>query len=110
MRNSLLFFAAVSLLLASCQKEQLVEEKLSSGVVTEVSATFEALVPDGATKASVSISENTGTFSWQEDDAAAFVLTPRQHMAREHIMQLARCSRFKVQPILIMMPFIRMIL
>ena len=74
MRNSLLFFAAVSLLLASCQKEQLVEEKLSNGVVTEVSATFEALVPDGATKASVSISENTGTFSWQEDDAAAFVL------------------------------------
>lgn len=74
MRKSLLFFAAVSLLLASCQKEQLVEEKLSNGVVTEVSATFEALVPDGATKASVSISENTGTFSWQEDDAAAFVL------------------------------------
>ena len=74
MRNSLLFFAAVSLLLASCQKEQLVEEKLSNGVVTEVSATFEALVPDGATKASVSISENTGTFSWQENDAAAFVL------------------------------------
>ena len=74
MRNSLLFFAAVSLLLASCQKEQLVEDKLSNGVVTEVSATFEALVPDGATKASVSISENTGTFSWQEDDAAAFVL------------------------------------
>lgn len=74
MRNSLLFFAAVSLLLASCQKEQLVEEKLSNGVVTEVSATFEALVPDGATKASVSISENTGTFSWQKDDAAAFVL------------------------------------
>ena len=74
MRNSLLFFAAVSLLLASCQKEQLVEDKLSNGVVTEVSATFEALVPDGATKASVSISENIGTFSWQEDDAAAFVL------------------------------------
>lgn len=74
MRKSLLFFAAASLLLAGCAKEQLVEEKLSNGVVTEVSATFEALVPDGATKASVSISENTGTFSWQEDDAAAFVL------------------------------------
>ena len=74
MRKSLLFFAAASLLLAGCAKEQLVEEKISNGVVTEVSATFEALVPDGATKASVSISENTGTFSWQEDDAAAFVL------------------------------------
>lgn len=74
MRKSLLFFAAASLLLAGCAKEQLVEEKISNGVVTEVSATFENLVPDGATKASVAINGETGNFSWQNDDAAAFIL------------------------------------
>lgn len=74
MRKSLLIFAAASLLLAGCQKEQPVEKELSNVVVTEVSATFEDLIPDGATKASVNITGNVGKFSWQGEDEAAFIL------------------------------------
>lgn len=74
MRKSLLIFAAASLLLAGCQKEQPVEKELSNVVVTEVSATFEDLIPDGATKASVNITGNVGKFSWQGGDDAAFIL------------------------------------
>ncbi len=72
MKKTLLFITAASLLLVSCAKEQLVEQTTQNGPVNVVSATFEDLVGDDATKASV---EDAGTFSWQNGDEAAFAGT-----------------------------------
>lgn len=69
MKKTLLIISAASLLLVGCAKEQLVEKSSYTGPVTVVSATFESLVEDGATKAEVA---DAGTFTWQNGDEAAF--------------------------------------
>lgn len=69
MKKTLLIISAASLLLAGCAKEQLVEQKFKNGPVNVVSATFEDLVGDDATKAAVA---DAGTFTWQNGDKAAF--------------------------------------
>ena len=69
MKKTLFIISAASLLLASCAKEQLVEERSYTGPVTVVSATFESLTEDGTTKASVT---DAGAFTWQNGDKAAF--------------------------------------
>lgn len=69
MKKSLFIISAAAVLLAGCAKEQLVEQKAQNGPVNVVSATFEDLVGDDATKAAVA---DDGTFTWQNGDEAAF--------------------------------------
>lgn len=68
MKKTLFFISAAAVLLVGCAKEQLVEKSSYTGPVTVVSATFEDLVGDDATKAAVA---DAGTFTWQNGDKAA---------------------------------------
>lgn len=69
MKKSLFIISAAAVLLTGCAKEQLVEQEAQNGPVNVVSATFEDLVGDDATKAAVA---DAGTFTWQNGDKAAF--------------------------------------